>query len=207
MGMLFNTDATIEILAKLNETFSNAGLARLKVADAANAQYWSNLFQTIGTTVSGNVINTYDSVAVPLGIDLEVGSSKKGLKTANWQAFLKHVDNHFNNAAGTGDHVSTRIGKKIATAITQTTNPYAQVEFFAVPSPKSAAPYVSVSFVDYSDPNSGLSLIVLVNTCTVDELITVSASISGGRRARKGGDKSEDEPAANGQGKRRRSRK
>lgn len=178
MGMLFNTDGTIEILSKLNDTFAHAGLARLKTDDGKRSKKWSKLFKKIGTGGNG----TYTSVAKPLGVDLD-SAATGGLKSQNWQTFLAYLDANSNND-GTGDNIATVIGKGISKAITQQQPPYVQIEFYAVPvKPPQGGPYVSAQITDYNDANGELSLIVTISTCTVDEL--PSQSLSSGRRRRK----------------------
>jgi len=170
MGMLFNTDGTQEILKRLNEAFNAAGLQRLKTANTGNV--WSQAFADIGTVQGGNRVLSYNTIARPLGIDLDVGSPTTGLRSHNWQKWLKYIDTHVNT--GSTNSVSTDIGAKIGTAITQANPPYSQVEFFATPAPPdkddTSYLYVTATTQDYTDAYGNLSLIVTVNTCTVDQL-------------------------------------
>jgi hypothetical protein len=170
MGMLFNTDGTNQILQLANEAFNAAGLQRLKTANAGGA--WTAAFTNVGTPPPpGASTASYNTIAKPLGIDLNVGSPTTGLKSLNWQKWLNYLDSHSN--PGSANKISTDIGAAIVTALTQANPPYSQVEFFAIPTKPDTTkpnPYITATTQPYTDSHGNLSLIVTFYTCTVDEL-------------------------------------
>ncbi len=65
-------------------------------------------------------------------------------------------------------NVATYIGNKFTVAITPA-NAYNSVEFFAVPTPAAAAPFITAKWTDFTDANADKTMIMTINTTTVDQ--------------------------------------
>lgn len=210
MGMLFNTDDTVEILSILNHAFNRAGMARLRTdTDAPSAATFSTL---------GGAVDTYTNVCAVLGVDFDGGT---GLRSKRWRKWLKKLDSIHQGAAGPGGvvpYVSSYIGKAIANAISNVGQTYSQVEFFAVPTPPNAgAPTISALAQDFKDKNGEYSLIITVTTSTVDQLVSGAFTVTqqvrdtdaddAGNRDANGNEGEDTDGEGAGRGRRRRRRR
>lgn len=160
MGMLFNTEATIEIIKKLNSAFDRDGLRRLRNDVNPPAGGWATWFQNLST-------NKSHSTAVLLGIVLDSGS---GLRHANWKAWLGLIDKQDQTVTGTKKKVADWVGKAISDALTNNGNTFVAVEFFAVPTSSVATP-LAVFWTPFTDHNNETTMIITMSTMTVDQLM------------------------------------
>lgn len=163
MGMLFNTDATLEMLRRVNATFNDHGLAGIKGANAA--AHWDTLFASLGT--GGAPSSTHDFVTTNFGLDIDYGSAGATFHARNWKKFLDYIDSHVNTGVSTNNTV-TDIGTAIANAIN---GAHTRIEFFAVPTePPNTGSKVRATSHDHTDAAGDLTLIITINTCSVDRL-------------------------------------
>ena len=135
MGMLFNTESTLEILRLVNNAFSVDGLRKLRfeINSGTGKSQWLDKFNKMGT--SGH--DTYTTVASPLDIDLDIGRGNSH-RSSRWKRYLSYLDS--TNVSGTAQTVANQIGGFLITAINDTS--YDAVEFFAVPSTNATASVV-----------------------------------------------------------------
>jgi hypothetical protein len=184
MGMLFNTDATMDILKVINGVFNKNGLKRIR----ENSTSWQNAFNSLPNGTTGTYATINGNPSMSLNIDLDGG---KGLRSANWQIWLKILDKTTmtpNPDTGSGSiNVSNYIGVHIKAAIADTS--FTQIEFFAVPgkSPSSSSSNITAVAAPYSDGSSDKSLIVTVNTATLDLFLAANLAeeFSGHHRRRR----------------------
>jgi hypothetical protein len=161
MGMLFNTDATLEILRLANFVFNRDGFRRLNkdqnafaAGGAAAGTDWVTLFQSMGTGPS-----TYATVCGPLGLDFDIGLGGKSLRSKTWQKWLSYIDTH--NSGTTTTKCSNVIGVALGAAINSNV---VAAEFFAVPDTSMLVSTRTVAI------NGEYSLIIVVHTVTVDTI-------------------------------------
>jgi hypothetical protein len=155
MGMLFNTDDTVEILNLVNRTFNVTGFKRIIFDQNHGGTNWSNLFTNMGSTAT----YTYPNVAIPLGLDFDIGSPTKTLRSRRWKKFLDYID--ATNSGATTTKCSAMIGTAIVAAITAG---YSAVEFFAVPGN-------SMSVTSSNLAISGqTTTIITINTIPIDSM-------------------------------------
>jgi hypothetical protein len=173
MGMLFNTEATVEIIAKVNAAFNKQGVRRLRIdqnlagGGGGGGTDWMSIFNALPN--AGGKNGTYASVVKDFPIDFDEG---KSLRSKNWRAWLNKMDGSTmtNPDTGAGQiNVALYIGQKISAVINDTS--YDQIEFFAVPTapPASAARNISASARDVT-ANAEKSMVIQINTSTVDNL-------------------------------------
>jgi hypothetical protein len=153
--MLFNTDATIDILKVVNTAFNRDNLRRLRHDTAFP---WTTAFSQLPNPAGfGGAVGTYNTVAKALGIDLDGGA---GLRSRNWQAWLDQIDNKTQSVAGIQTTVSTVIGQAISDAINNNGQSYRQIEFFAVPAQTDPAhptqPVVTAFRQDFKDKTENI---------------------------------------------------
>jgi hypothetical protein len=184
MGMLFNTAATVDILAVVNTVFSKEGLKRIR----QNTSSWQGVFSSLPP--AGGTYKALNNPSSGSGLNMDLDDGK-GLRSANWQAWLGILDDStmINPDQGaTGSiNVSTYIGKHISTVIGDAS--FAQIEFFAVPGtdPSASSSNIGAVALPYSDQATDKSLIITIKTATLDKLLAANLGIgyaSGSRRRR-----------------------
>ena len=160
--MLFNTPETINLLRLLNQRFDARGLATLILDDHAGGGNWQRDF-------GGLQGNTY-RVAQRLGIDFDVGTGGASPLAKRWKKWCDYIDGHNDNNHAAGN-IANAIGQAIRGVISGA-NAVTQIEFFAVPDSGANAPgnSVGVSINTFTDQNGQQSLVITVNTQTVDNL-------------------------------------
>jgi hypothetical protein len=148
MGMIFNTDDTLDMIKFVHNRFTT-NWASLQ----ANHATWAPRFQNLGTGGAGS---TYATVGLaPLTL-----VNPTAAKDLRWQAWLRLLD-------GGAAQV---IGGFIASAINNSGHTFSGVEFFAVP---SAGP-ITATFADLPDPNpfahpaTSYRKCITINTITID---------------------------------------
>jgi hypothetical protein len=154
MGMLFNTDDTLEMAKYVHKQFRS--LWTMFQSDPLN---WASFFQSLGTG------STYAAISVaPLDLDATLACvpNLSSNKSARWQAWLNILD---------GAGVTATIGGHIADAILNKTHNFSGVEFHLVPAARIA---VSHSHLPDHDPTKATSTlytkVITINTVTWDNL-------------------------------------
>ena len=151
MGMLFNTDATKDVLRQLNEYFSSRNIGGVRVR-ANDFQNWP-----LATGTSDYVINT-------MGIAPTIGyASSPGA----WRRFLGHLDTNPNAKANNNELCATTIGDAIYAALSDYS--FAEIEFFAVPDSNDTH-HISVEVTDVRDGRGDRSKVISVYTMTYDQI-------------------------------------
>jgi hypothetical protein len=164
MGLLFNTDGTLEILALLNSRFAKHNFIALQ-GSAALQNTLSNL------TGNVNANGIFSKVCIPLGID-----GKHASISGNWKAFLDILDR--SSCPSQSPHppanptIAGEIGRAISLAL-QNTAPWQNVtsiEFFAVPQSQTK-PTLTIGTVQ--DSKLDVTMFVTVTTTTYDKVTAV----------------------------------
>jgi hypothetical protein len=158
MGMLFNTDGTIRILAMANNAFKRGTFKRLQNNPPSTLIHD---LQNLGSGATG----IYVKVCTQLFID-----DYDDTVSTNWQTFLNLLDT--TNQPTTTSTISSLIGTEIALAL-QNKAPYKTVkaiEFFAVPF-TSLQLMVLPPFPVISTAGEK-TMIITIQTGTVDALLS-----------------------------------
>jgi hypothetical protein len=179
MGMLFNTPATLEILAVLNYAFNQSRFNELQNANH-NGIAWATSLVTkfngvaLGTTGSYGAINSH-----PLYVDFDNNATSGKYLSGRWVKWLKHLDS---------TSVSRPIAAEIVASIGDTTN-CKSIEYYAVPGTSVSSVimfWVPGNAPVTVRPATPYITIITVTTDIVDNIAgTVVASVFPGRHHRK----------------------
>lgn len=156
MGMLFNTDTTLNMLMVVNTAFNRDGLNRIRNDKAPG---WPTIFGGLPGTAG-----TYALAASPLNVDLDGG---RGLRSKRWQSWLKILDKNTNT---NGTNLATYVGTQINNAIANTGATYTAIEFFAVPTAPSAGASITALGTDYPNGDGTMTKVITFTTSTLDAL-------------------------------------
>jgi hypothetical protein len=171
MGMLFNTDGTLDVAKAANKTFRIAALTEFR-KDLNN---WVNTFNKLGAIQQpyNPTGSTYDLVTkyLPIvgGVQLTIKpSATSGAGSpGNWQKWLGYFDTQVNSLATIdGEIVAKTVGKEIANVLSNTS--HNAVEFFVVPEGKYTT--ISAESNDFADGGGQLTRIITIYTNTFDKL-------------------------------------
>jgi hypothetical protein len=165
MGMLFNTQSTLDIVSQLNANF-DAGNLPARAGSPAMFDNWP--------LANG----TYTAVAVPLRILTNAIEDPNN----NWQKWLGHFDKSPNSKVS-GQQVAATVGNAIGNALRGkkedgSNQNFHQIEFFAVP---DSGTKISATALDLADSKGDWSKVITIYTNTFDQL---TDPVSKGRRRR-----------------------
>jgi hypothetical protein len=159
MGMLFNTQATIDVRDGANTAFKNAagGIAALR-ADPNWALAFGALPGPSTNNPAGGTFNLITSNHLPHPFPTSIVPSNAG-KMLRWSTWVGFLDTQ-TNALDPGNFISQTIGAAIQAGLNNNPHPYAQIEFYVVPDPNSASTSISAQASDFQDANGEWSKII-----------------------------------------------